>query len=1424
MKRTNTSSTQTPRKRVRYEYSEHEYRRLALAVENAKRKSRRRPDTRVYQIGRLPEPDDRGIRFCVGRVEEVLSVYIQNGDECNGLHTNLMEYIFSGERCPLMFDVEWVTPNNTPTDDMENINSALTSALVAFINMSLKHDSQHIERADVCVQRSCKRGKASFHIIVHKLVFACLERDMRYFVFYFCSWLYETEFDKDKTFGIPDIFFLQTKNTKFEPGTVADIAAYDGNEQYDSFIQRLREKAERQWATRGWHRYASCGIDTAIYSAGRAFRCAGSTKPNKPGELPRLLLPCLITDWWATRVSAESLADNTPVPDKQYRREWARAAMMMMPEPNIACVSIRVPRPTGFVVHEDQADNDGDDDDDDEVWHWSLDTTPYPWPVRQHGHARRALRAGVQRVVDHGNDTPSIVLFADDRELLFEKRGGRWYNVTDSVWCDDETSGNVEELKRDALYYVVDSRTKHWHMELDRRLLALQHMETSGVIHDDSGRSIDYGAMRTGYEEAKQNNDGTICIRSLDDRAERLLFMDSDIVLDPCFPIMDAGGRLMRLGDIFDKTPVFCPKHPDDNPSAFVGIDSNGRRFLSCSACGGAGLSVREAPPEDGGDDDWYEIRSLQLGSDVVQIITERRYLKIEDVIQVDPAEMEDIEPLDPTVGPMVYVCIADMGIGKTTVLKKLFSDPNGVTLIMRLLEKENVIDEQPSVLNVSPRIALAESVALMLGLCNYKQLRPVSREQGAYEASLCEQDRLSICINSLLKLAARADGVGYDVIILDEFATSALSLIGKLMLPRAKRTMEILTKLMQKARMVFMLAADGDMKTIRTLMPFIEWNAPPNQIPNLSITVHKGGVGGIQGHQMYMSSELEEVVRVLKMYVLAGKRVYIPTNKKRFAEQLYAFCREHLELEDDEIVVLSRVSTKRLMDTMISNPEKHLGFKKNDNGEFVIDPSRRQVKVFIATPKFGVGFSLSSGLFDVTVAFFFIYPQTVPGNVQHLARVRGNKEKTIICYYESRRYTGPGNSESVMRDRIMRQVATYSELLQGAEQHCEDLSEVNLREYAIGKYILEGAAKWDAAGMFAAAVEKATRLTPMDLLSFVCCKGGPVQNIPFLTDDEARTIVPVAEALDEENLPITQQQMNDLWSRQNKLHGMSRQELRDLPQIEEDRLQPTPAEIDLLQLYKELPIPAGLLCPFERKVSFVKCLDNLWRVLEMAAGPDRLKMLDVEKGDNSADVSFVSPTEREHQQYEVFATWAQLVILGNSMNAGSDNGVLLLKYMCDNSADGNAAFCINLKPNLVDRDDISVVFEQFKRLTAAGADVKTWFVHKDLHALNRQVKILLYAKIIRKGFRQLLGKNVKVNTVRKKGIVRVVVKGFKRLISLACVRRIRLSCYEAIRLTHRNYTVISAYREVAALVGFVPSIDELDQLCGIEDVDNIDD
>jgi len=100
----------------------------------------------------------------------------------------------------------------------------------------------------------------------------------------------------------------------------------------------------------------------------------------------------------------------------------------------------------------------------------------------------------------------------------------------------------------------------------------------------------------------------------------------------------------------------------------------------------------------------------------------------------------------------------------------------------------------------------------------------------------------------------------------------------------------------------------------------------------------------------------------------------------------------------------------------------------------------------------------------------------------------------------------------------------------------------------------------------------------------------------------------------------------------------------------------------------------------------------------------------------------------------------------------------------------------------------------------------------------------LLYAKIIRKGFRQLLGKNVKVNTVRKKGIVRVVVKGFKRLISLACVRRIRLSCYEAIRLTHRNYTVISAYREVAALVGFVPSIDELDQLCGIEDVDNIDD
>lgn len=156
-----------------------EFYTLAPATKQAMQLSRDMPGCRVFQIGRLlPGAKRASNSFRAGRQDQIVAAYILNGDECNGLYPNLLEYIHGNTRVPLVLDVEFIVPHQTDFDDMYNVAGALVDALVMFIATSLRHGSQDITRDDVCVERSCKLGKASFHIKIPKLVFASLERDM----------------------------------------------------------------------------------------------------------------------------------------------------------------------------------------------------------------------------------------------------------------------------------------------------------------------------------------------------------------------------------------------------------------------------------------------------------------------------------------------------------------------------------------------------------------------------------------------------------------------------------------------------------------------------------------------------------------------------------------------------------------------------------------------------------------------------------------------------------------------------------------------------------------------------------------------------------------------------------------------------------------------------------------------------------------------------------------------------------------------------------------------------------------------------------------------------------------------------------------------------------------------------------------------
>ena len=827
--------------------------------------------------------------------------------------------------------------------------------------------------------------------------------------------------------------------------------------------------------------------------------------------------------------------------------------------------------------------------------------------------------------------------------------------------------------------------------------------------------------------------------------------------------------------------------------------------------CGGQGQGILELLPDDDEDDDWEEIRDQRLGPDVVRIVREQRYLRVEDVLGLGVSldAIEDVEPLD---GQMFSVVKAPMGIGKSTVLMELFCTPRGIALIMRLLGIKDVINEQPSVVAITPRISLADSAAHNLGLvqlppgaigspkpggvlCRAMQAgSPGDMHQLAREAGGARTGRGVRCADPrrgrheravASRLADAATGATGDG------AVDAANAQGAHRAPAVCRQHP---------------EVDADAAAGRRL------GRPFNQIPNLSITVCTRGIGGIQGHQMYMSDKLQETVRVLKMYLAEGKCVYVPTNKKRFAERLYALCRDCLGLDEDEMVLLSRDSPKELMDAMINDPARRLGFKKDADGRHVVDGTLRRVRVFFATPKFGVGFNLSAGLLDATVAFFFTRPVMVPENVQHLARAREVTEKTIVCYYESRRCMVGGTSRRAARNRVTRQVVAYERQVERGAA----IADPTLRDYAIGKYVLEEEAKRDAAGMFAAAVAKETGRVPLDLLSFVCREGGAVRDIPPLTEHERSIIGSKGAGLDEEGLPTTQREMMELLARQSKLDSTPPQKWRDLPPEEKARLQLTATETEVLSLYRKLPVPAGLLRASERQKSFVRCLDTLWRVLEVtASGEQSLQHMDAENGRLSADVSHVRPDERAFQQYRVYDVWARLVLCSVAGMVGVD-GTILLAYICSRCTGSDAAFSFQLDPGYVREDEVAEIAAELATLADAGADTKVWFERETLDALCRQITVKEYAKIVRKGFRLLFGvKNVAVRVVD--GTLDVRIENLQRLISLACVRRIWRNCNN-MRLTDEGYELILPYRDVGALAALVPRRAALDRLCGIED------
>jgi hypothetical protein len=198
------------------------------------------------------------------------------------------------------------------------------------------------------------------------------------------------------------------------------------------------------------------------------------------------------------------------------------------------------------------------------------------------------------------------------------------------------------------------------------------------------------------------------------------------------FPVIVSGSlAVVRLSEIQEKTIIYCPRHEmtslgTHSPSAFVGFQKSGRRFIYCSKCSAQGGKLFEEVDE-------LDPNDLSCLSDHIEQI-DKDYLTYEDFL---PERGTDIKT------PFTVIVKSPMGSGKTTAIEDLRK--NHSDEFMNTFRMKNVM-KQPSFLAICPRVLISAYTADKCNIPHYNDvLQITSKERKTPNLSRYEMGSLAL-------------------------------------------------------------------------------------------------------------------------------------------------------------------------------------------------------------------------------------------------------------------------------------------------------------------------------------------------------------------------------------------------------------------------------------------------------------------------------------------------------------------------------------------------------------------------------------------------------------------------------------------------------------------------------------------------------
>jgi len=462
--------------------------------------------------------------------------------------------------------------------------------------------------------------------------------------------------------------------------------------------------------------------------------------------------------------------------------------------------------------------------------------------------------------------------------------------------------------------------------------------------------------------------------------------------LTPSTLVKVKGRTLRELHSLDANTTVTCPfgTHEDKNPSAFVIVSRHGIRGVQCRSCGEKQWS-EPLPIEDqfgmfdrlvkeyaGRENSHFPYQGLTQFDHTLETSMGKSNFHVTCSEHVDLRELL----------PGIHLIKSPKATGKTELMSMIVSQIKDPTIRQKLgLSKDN----QGKTILIGHRQTLIRESAQKLGLECYldtggydTQTVPIGKFESGTLRIISVQTKkpqhYAVCLDSLSS-RVRPAYEQYDVVIIDESEQVFSHFLSEHM-SHPTANFEILSKLIKKAKLVFLLDADLDRITLTGVISCLSKPTEPTS-PYEDVQRHD-----FQKLYCHLNTYLPPK-RTIELYVgknhlqaelindiQAGKRCFVSSNSKKFIEGLHDVCLKAFGNKSFELIVSDR-----------GDDEDVRRFLKNIKVEILTKDA------LFSSPSIGTGIDITfpgnSKKVDVVYGFFETNVNTHFDIDQQLGRVR---------------------------------------------------------------------------------------------------------------------------------------------------------------------------------------------------------------------------------------------------------------------------------------------------------------------------------------------------------------------------------------------------------------------------------------------------